>query len=473
MTTVVFLDIVLQPIHSEASETSLLQSLTQSNLRLDGASMLTFQTALLLLSCCIAAMIVSTEGRQLYSSQSLCSENLPQSQRIKRNCSPLKPMKLQRLTTVTCNDGSAAGYYFRRRAGSRNWLIYLEGGGYCYNKETCKQRKYMSKYFSLVSLRPSSKDKLVSGILSTNKNTNPLWWNANHVYVPYCSSDIWTGNNRSNGKGFSFLGARIIDAVVDDLWKRRDLTKATNLTMAGSSAGGTGVMFNIDRVGDNLEKRGSKVDVRGIVDSGWFLDNDRSKNCAFGRCKQREKIRAATRYWNADLPERCTNKKSANEKYMCLFASEIYPTLKSEFKRTIDFKTSNFLGPVFIFQWIYDFAQIIEDNPDLYRNPMMLVKKGYFHYMANLGKGMRGSLQSVRSYFAPSCLGHTVLTREHWMDTRIGDKTLEDALNCWLKSVDGRCQMTDRCTFPHCSKYCSSVLETGSRAIPIRVLPSK
>ncbi len=56
-------------------------------------------------------------------------------------------------------------------------------------------------------------------------------------------------------------------------------------------------MFNIDRIGDNLAKRGSNVSVRGIVDSGWFLDNDfiRSENCGAinGKCKPSDNIRSA------------------------------------------------------------------------------------------------------------------------------------------------------------------------------------
>lgn len=34
--------------------------------------------------------------------------------------------------------------------------------------------------------------------------------------------------------GFSFLGARIIDQVIEDLWQKRGLNRAENLTLAGS-----------------------------------------------------------------------------------------------------------------------------------------------------------------------------------------------------------------------------------------------
>lgn len=40
------------------------------------------------------------------------------------------------------------------------------------------------------------------------------------------------------------------------------------------SAGGTGVLLNVDRVAEQLQELGyPAVQVRGLADSGWFLDN--------------------------------------------------------------------------------------------------------------------------------------------------------------------------------------------------------
>lgn len=43
-------------------------------------------------------------------------------------------------TSVTCNDGTKAGYYLRQSFGSRRWIIFLEGGWYCFNTISCHQR---------------------------------------------------------------------------------------------------------------------------------------------------------------------------------------------------------------------------------------------------------------------------------------------------------------------------------------------
>lgn len=44
------------------------------------------------------------------------------------------------------------------------------------------------------------------------------------------------------------------------------------------SAGGTGVLLNIEKVASQLEQLGADAQVRGLVDSGWFLESKQLKN---------------------------------------------------------------------------------------------------------------------------------------------------------------------------------------------------
>jgi hypothetical protein len=114
----------------------------------------------------------------------------------------------------------------------------------------------------------------VGGILSSSPEENPYWWNANHVFVPYCSSDIWSGDSPASSPGdLSFLGSRIVDQVIKELLPR-GLSDAKLLILAGSSAGAAGVMINLDRIAQLVANSGSKADVRGLADSGWILDNE-------------------------------------------------------------------------------------------------------------------------------------------------------------------------------------------------------
>ena len=45
-----------------------------------------------------------------------------------------KANRLQRIffqnSSITCNDGSVAGYYIRRNYSSQRWIIYLEGNSF-------------------------------------------------------------------------------------------------------------------------------------------------------------------------------------------------------------------------------------------------------------------------------------------------------------------------------------------------------
>jgi hypothetical protein len=43
------------------------------------------------------------------------------------------------------------------------------------------------------------------------------------------------------------------------------------------SAGGTGVLLNIERVSSQLEQLGAEAQVRGLVDSGWFLESKQQR----------------------------------------------------------------------------------------------------------------------------------------------------------------------------------------------------
>lgn len=51
-------------------------------------------------------------------------------------------------------------------------------------------------------------------------------------------------------------------------------TDQDGLCFCGKSAGGTGVLLNVDGVAELLEGLGhTGIQVRGLSDSGWFLDN--------------------------------------------------------------------------------------------------------------------------------------------------------------------------------------------------------
>uniref|UniRef100_A0A8C1S741 Notum, palmitoleoyl-protein carboxylesterase a n=1 Tax=Cyprinus carpio TaxID=7962 RepID=A0A8C1S741_CYPCA len=368
-------------------------------------------------------------------------------------------MKLHFLenTSVTCNDGTPAGYYLKESKGSRRWLIFLEGGWYCFNKENCN-----SRYETMRRLMSSSnwpQTKTGTGILSSLPEENPHWWNANMVFIPYCSSDVWSGATpKTDQNDYAFMGSLIIKEVVKDLLTK-GLDNAKILLLAGSSAGGTGVLLNVDSVSELLEELGhTNIQVRGLSDSGWFLDNKqyRCTDCVDTiKCAPTEVIKRGIKYWGGVVPERCRQAYEGKE-WNCFFGYKVYPTIKR---------------PVFIVQWLFDEAQLTVDNIHLTGQP---VQEGQWRYIQNLGTELRNTLKDVPAMFAPACLSHEFITRNYWTDVQVKGTSLPRALHCWDRSLQENSRnnksppkgcpvhLIDSCPWPHCNPTCPTIRDQST-----------
>ncbi|KAK3533683.1 hypothetical protein QTP70_023993 [Hemibagrus guttatus] len=381
-------------------------------------------------------------------------------------------MKLHFLenSSVTCNDGTPAGYYIKESRGSRRWLLFLEGGWYCFNKQNCDTR-----YDTMRRLMSSTRwpqTRTGTGILSPQPEENPHWWNANTVFIPYCSSDVWSGASpKTDQNDYAFMGSLIIQEVVKELLTK-GLDNAKVLLLAGSSAGGTGVLLNVDHVAELLKSLGhNSIQVRGLADSGWFLDNKqyRCTDCVdtLG-CAPTEAIKRGIRYWGSVVPERC-RLAHTGEEWNCFFGYKVYPTLKS---------------PVFVVQWLFDEAQLTVDNIHLTGQP---VQQGQWRYIQNLGIELRNTLKDVPAMFAPACLSHEIITRNYWMDVHVKGTSLPRALQCWDRSLHNSLRnnsshrsnpracplhLIDSCPWPHCNPTCPTIRDqmTGQEMSVIQFL---
>ncbi|XP_063682664.1 uncharacterized protein LOC134817454 [Bolinopsis microptera] len=176
-----------------------------------------------------------------------------------------------------CNDHTQAKYYIdKKEPGSSKWIIYLESGGGCSTKERCKER------YSSSTILMSSKwlDDYVEidglDILSSD-DENPFS-DYNHVYLPYCSSDMYVGMNEKPGSSFDkedgnfvFAGYHIVQGLMADL-KNIPEAQFEDIVLAGSSAGGIGVINHIRLTKGLFLPTFSDVRVRGVVDSSWFIN---------------------------------------------------------------------------------------------------------------------------------------------------------------------------------------------------------
>lgn len=260
-----------------------------------------------------------------------------------------------------------------------------------------------------------------SGILSANPRHNPLFWRANIVFLPYCSSDAWSGRRGDVGQdAFSFDGANIIDAVVDDLLDGGEMQSARRVLFAGASAGGIGVMLSADRVAERIRSTiGSKVEVRALVDSAWFVEEglqDGGERCSSEQssCAPMAALRAGVQLWRADVPAAC----AVDQAWRCFFPHRLYRTLAT---------------PLFVVQFLYDEAQmagVLGESIDVSASSSLglgllaaaaledrressssAVANEWVQRVQAARKRVVETLRNVSAVFAPSCMAHVSLTR--------------------------------------------------------------
>jgi len=151
-------------------------------------------------------------------------------------------MDLRTYPGAMCNDGSPGIFYFRPYVGEENrnrWVIQLKGGGVCDSPQSCADRWCaegtnfgMNTMSSITSPRVGIDGH---GILNRNQASLNPWAKYNHVFIHYCSSDQWMGNNRNEIMTVidpgthvprkiraHFLGHQIFEAAIDILRARRD-----------------------------------------------------------------------------------------------------------------------------------------------------------------------------------------------------------------------------------------------------------
>ena len=135
-------------------------------------------------------------------------------------------------------DGTLSAYYYQPGIGENatRFIIYLEGGGECTTNSSCTSHLDSvlgsSKYFPATVSMPY--------FLTDDATENPNFASWAHVYVPYCSQDLFSGQvtqPSANTWGLYFSGHLIFKAILDSLEQTSGITKATDVILTGASAG--------------------------------------------------------------------------------------------------------------------------------------------------------------------------------------------------------------------------------------------
>ena len=228
---------------------------------------------------------------------------------------------------AVCNDGTPAVYYFRPGSGSgiNNWVIFLGGGAFCFSVQSCDLRWRQSP--ELMTSRGKPATLQLDGLLSDSPAANPDFYNANHVVVPYCTSDLWSGDREGSQatREWEFRGIRVFRALVQDLktvsfGSGPTLSAAQQVLLSGTSAGGAGVMVNLDWLAAQLPG----ANVRGLNDGGWipqFLPDWPGVPSVQGL------VRNAAKLWHGKPDVTCANANSDSIDHC--YDSSVYPYLQT------------------------------------------------------------------------------------------------------------------------------------------------
>jgi len=146
-----------------------------------------------------------------------------------------------------CRDSSAAGVGARLQGKAEKLVIFLQGGGGCYDANTCNSNRPaygMKDFAGFAGLGGRS------GIFDSGKGANPFRdWDM--VFVPYCTGDLHWGDVSGvavpGGPGEQrFVGhgnmAKILELIGPYF------SGVSEVLLTGSSAGGYGTLVNYPQV---------------------------------------------------------------------------------------------------------------------------------------------------------------------------------------------------------------------------------
>ena len=199
-----------------------------------------------------------------------------------------------------CRDGSQAGLGIRRNSASKDLMIFLEGGGACFDDVTCLANPANASTW---------KNEPKGGILNPADPSNPLRdWNL--VYIPYCTGDVHAGTRSDVRVSGLFPKEQFVGYLNMEKYLQRivpSFPDPARLLLTGISAGGFGASATailVQRAFKN--EKVIMIDDSGPPQNGevvppclqkrmrelWGLDNSVLKDCGAG-CPDRDDFQDA------------------------------------------------------------------------------------------------------------------------------------------------------------------------------------
>lgn len=232
-------------------------------------------------------------------------------------CSPNDAQKhLVSYPGAVCMDGTPPAYYLRHGSGSGSskWIIFFEGGGWCYTLAACAQRA-RTDLGSSISYPECLLRNKIRFYMHHDPKKNPLMYNWNVVYVKYCDGGSYAGDaavvleagqgqtqgRRLDGRSdeeeeargqegnasthreglgapretatLHFRGRANREGTIHQLLHTTALGAATDIVLGGCSAGALGIYLGLDQMAAQIRAHNAsqRAAIVGFADSGFFM----------------------------------------------------------------------------------------------------------------------------------------------------------------------------------------------------------
>lgn len=211
-----------------------------------------------------------------------------------------------------CGNGEPTGVAVNPSSSSEPWVIFFQGGGACWDVESCFVLKSAANIESgYTAARFQNEPDRSLYIFDREDPENPFR-DANFLYIPYCTGDLHNGdrittyNALGQARDVHHRGAHNMTKILEAL--SASLRDATRIFMVGVSAGGYGAQFHYE----NVSNAAPRAEVLLLADGAPLV------NPVGGRLGQMD------RAWDFHAPEGCEPCKTSFPAWLDYY-DETYP----------------------------------------------------------------------------------------------------------------------------------------------------
>jgi len=162
---------------------------------------------------------------------------------------------------AVCNSGSPASYYLKKQD-PKKWVLFMQPGGAASSDESYKKRPMHLKKSLVkdIGQKTFKAYNIFESFIANNYST---------IYLPYCSSDVFSGshNREIDGKKVFFHGKIIFESLLKEF--EDEFKNADDLIIGGSSAGSISVGMNLKKIADL-----NNPNIRFVHDGYWLDETE-------------------------------------------------------------------------------------------------------------------------------------------------------------------------------------------------------